>query len=282
MELIVGALRALFDGILLPFRGMPALVGLAVVSLLTAIGMLLVFKATSNQKKIGEVKRRIYAGLFEIRLFNDDARAIFRAQAEILINNLKYVGLSLVPMLWMIVPILLVLTQLQFHYGYRGLEPGQKTVFKVVMKKEKAPQTALAREKGPSVTLELPEGLKLETPGVWIPSKAEIAWRLAAVDPGDYIVNVKLEGEEPVAKRVHVGDSIVRRSPSRLEAGFKNQLFYPAEPPLPKSSSLAGVYVDYDDAEVSLFGWKTLWMVVFFILSIVFGFALKGAFKVDL
>lgn len=280
MELIVGALRVLFDGILLPFREMPALVGLAVVSLITAIGMLFVFKATSNQKKIGEVKRHIYAGLFEIRLFNDDARAILRAQAEILKNNLAYVGLSLVPMLWMIVPILLVLTQLQFHYGYRGLDPGKKTVFKVVMKQ--VPETALAREKGPSVTLEVPEGLKLETPGVWIPSKAEIAWRLAAVDPGDYIVNVKVEGEEPVAKRVHVGNSVVRRSPSRLEAGFKNQLFYPAEPPLPKSSSLAGVYVDYDDAEVNFLGWKTLWMWIFFILSIVFGFALKGAFKVDL
>src|SRR4030095_3656765 len=102
MGLIVGALRVLFDGILLPFREMPALVGLAVVSLITAIGMLFVFKATSNQKKIGEVKRHIYAGLFEIRLFNDDARAILRAQAEILKNNLAYVGLSLVPMLWMI------------------------------------------------------------------------------------------------------------------------------------------------------------------------------------
>jgi hypothetical protein len=45
---------------------------------------------------------------------------------------------------------------------------------------------------------------------------------------------------------------------------------------------MPGVYVDYDDADVSFFGWKTLRMVVFFILPAVFGFALKGALKVNL
>ena len=49
--------------------------------------------------------RRLHAALFEIRLFNDDLSAIFRAQAEMLRHNLTYLRLSLVPMIWMFVPL---------------------------------------------------------------------------------------------------------------------------------------------------------------------------------
>ena len=71
--------------------------GLAVVSLATAILMLLSFKRTSNQTRLAAVKRQIHAAIFEIRLFNDDLRAIFRAQREILRHNLTYLRLSLRP-----------------------------------------------------------------------------------------------------------------------------------------------------------------------------------------
>src|SRR5688500_19416424 len=92
--------------------------------------MLLIFRKTSDQKRLAAVKRQIHAGLFEIRLFNDDLRAIFRAQGEILRHNLTYLRLSIVPMLWMIVPLLLVVAQLQFHYGYSGLTVGQPVLLK--------------------------------------------------------------------------------------------------------------------------------------------------------
>ena len=45
-------LRTVFDLVLAPFAGLPALVGLVLVSLVTAVGMLLVFKVTSNQEKL--------------------------------------------------------------------------------------------------------------------------------------------------------------------------------------------------------------------------------------
>lgn len=280
MEVLVGALRILFDTILAPFRGFPAAVGLVVVSALTAVVMLLVYKATSNQKKISAVKKKIFAGLFEIRLFNDDARAIFRAQGDILWNNMKYVGLSLVPMFWMMIPIVLMIAQLQFHYGYRGLEPGERTTFKVQLKEGTA--SAAEREAGPQVSLDVPAGLVVETPGVWIPSEKEIAWRLAAEDPGDYEVKVTVAGETPVVKKVRVGDGVARRSPTRLPAGFVNQVLYPAEPPLPQDSRISLISLVYPEAEVSFLGWNTHWMIVFLLLSIVLGFALKGVFKVEL
>ena len=109
MALINLGLGWLVGSALSPFQSLAPIVGLSVVSLAAAVGMLLVFRATSNQAAIADVKRRIHAGIFEIRLFNDDLRAMFSAQADILRHNLTYLRLSLAPMVWMLVPLLLLI-----------------------------------------------------------------------------------------------------------------------------------------------------------------------------
>ena len=59
-----------FDLLLFPFRQLHPMVGLTVVSAIAAVLMLLGYRATSNQPAVEAVKRKIAAGLFEIRLFN--------------------------------------------------------------------------------------------------------------------------------------------------------------------------------------------------------------------
>ena len=128
MEILNRPLRLLFDVLLTPFRSLDAMVGLTLVSLVVSIVLLWVFKRTSNQDKLADVKRKIHAGLFEVRLFNDDLRAILRAQVDLLRDNGLYLLLNLRPLMWMLVPMLILLTQLQFHYGYSGLEAGRPAV----------------------------------------------------------------------------------------------------------------------------------------------------------
>ena len=102
MSAVNAALRPVFDLLLAPFAAWPPIVSLVVVSLLVSVLMLVVFKKTSNQAALAVVKRKIHAGIFEIRLFNDDLRAILRAQNEILRHNLTYLRLSLWPMLFLL------------------------------------------------------------------------------------------------------------------------------------------------------------------------------------
>jgi hypothetical protein len=274
MSLLNALLRPLFDLALRPFRAWPALISLALASLAVSILMLVVFKRTSNQTRLADVKRRIHAGLFEIRLFSDDLRAIFRAQGEILRANVTYLGLSLVPMVFVLPPLVLVMAQLQFHYGYTGLVPGQRAVI-----------TAALRDAGPlrpEATLAAPAGLRVETPALWMPSTQQVAWRVAAEREGDYTLTLRLGDAPPVTKSVTVSRAVVRRSPERVEAGFVAELLYPAEAPLPASSPFRSIRVNYPEAEVDLLGFHLHWMIPFFALSIVFAFALRGVFKVTI
>jgi uncharacterized membrane protein (DUF106 family) len=277
-------MKGLVGALLYPFRELPPIVGLLVVSLLTAIGMLLIFKKTSDQKGIANVKRRIHACLFEIRLFNDDLRAILRAQLEILRHNATYLRLSAVPMLWTLPPLILIIAQLQFHYGYQGLEVGKPTLLKVELQsagEELGDGPSWEEVPRPVLELEVPSGIRVETPGVWIPSLREMDWRVAAESPGDYRVTVLLEGES-YGKTVRVSDGVLLRSPVRLAKGFLNQLIYPAEPPLPKQSPIRSISITYPGANVSVLGWQQHWMIVYFVLAIVFAFALRNLFKVQI
>ena len=280
MSFVNAVLRPVFELALSPFRDLSPIVGLVVVSLLTSIAMLLIFKRTSNQDGIAAVKRRIHASLFEIRLFNDDLRAIFRAQAEILRYNLTYLRLSAVPMLWTLPPLILVIAQLQFHYGYQGLEVGKSTLLKVEL--QTAGDDASWQEAPrPSLSLQTPAGMRVETPGVWIPSLGEMDWRVRPENRGDYTIEVILDGQS-FSKSVTVSDNVVLRSPSRLARGFLNQLLYPAEAALPAASPIRSITITYPEADVSVLGWPLHWMIVYFVLAIVFAFALRNTFKVQM
>jgi uncharacterized membrane protein (DUF106 family) len=276
MSLVNAALRPVFDLLLAPFAGLPPLVSLTVVSLVTAVFMLIIFKHTSNQAALADVKRRIHAGLFEIRLFNDDLRAILRAQNEILRTNMSYLKHSLVPMVWILPPLVLVIGQLQYHYGYEGLRPGAPALLMVDLE-----PGAVSPGVRPTARLDLPPGLRADSEEVWIPAESQLAWRLVPESEGDYEIGVAVDGAEPVGKSVRVTDRTVRLSPARVDRGFLSQLIYPAEPPLP-AGPIRAIHLEYPDREVSVLGFGMHWMIPFFVLSIAFAFALRGWMKVTI
>lgn len=276
MRILNVTLGGVIELLLYPFRSMPPMVGLAVVSVLTGIGMLLVFKATSNQDGLTGVKRRISASVFEIRLFNDDPRAIFRAEADIFRHTMRYLGLTLVPVLWMIVPLLLVLVQLQFHYGYEGIEPGGTALVKVRLHNPSA-------DAAPGLTLGAGAGLRVDSPMLWIPSEREATWRIAVDAPGEHQLLIHV-GDEIFEKSLDASDAsgaIVRRAPVR-PSGLWGQAVYPVEAPLPPDGPVESIAITYPERLVSFFGWDVHWLVVFFILSIIVAFALQRPFKVTL
>jgi len=275
MSALNAALRPVFDVLLAPFAAGPPVVSLALVSLLVSILMLVVFKRTSDQAALAAVKRKIHAGIFEIRLFNDDLRAILRAQGEILRHNLTYLRLSLWPMLFILPPLVLVIAQLQFHYGYEGLRPGQPALLAVDL----APGTGGGTR--PAAALDLPAGLRAQTEAAWIRSESQLLWRLVADRDGDYELGLDVAGAR-LTKSVRVTPRTVRLSPVRVDSGFVSQLLYPAEPPLPSGGPVRAVHISYPGREVEVLGYGMHWMIPFFFLSIVFAFALRGVFKVTI
>jgi uncharacterized membrane protein (DUF106 family) len=273
-------LRPIFDLLQLPLRGLPTVVGILIWSIPVGVFALWVFGKTSDQERIAAVKKRIFAALFEIRLFNDDLRAIMRAQWEILGHVLHYQALALKPMIFILPPLVLVMVQLHQFYGFRGLEPGDSVLLTVRLEPQSAPS-----DRRPQVSLELPPGLRAETDAVWVPALGELNWQLGVDAPGDYDFVVEVD-ETTYRKTVRATDRVDRLSPERPPRAFFDQLEWPSEKPLDRGGPVRSIAVAYPDRDVGIRGWhwswRYAWMVVFFVLTMVVALVLRKPMGVEL
>jgi len=280
MKFLNDLLRPLFDLLQAPFAGMPAFVGVLVWSIPVGVFALWVFGKTSNQVRIAEVKRRIHAGLFEIRLFNDDLRAIMRAQWQILGHVLHYQALALKPMIFILPPLVLVMVQLHQFYGFRGLQPGDRALMTVQL--DPAATTTAAR---PEIALDVPEGLHVDTGPVWVPSLAQISWELGVDAEGDYDLPITVDGET-ASKSLRATDRLIRLSPERPPRTFTGQLEWPSEQPLETTGAIRSITLGYAEGTIGFLGlefeWSFAWMVVFFVLTMVIALVLRKPMGVEL
>jgi hypothetical protein len=116
---------------------------------------------------------------------------------------------------------------------------------------------------------------------VWSPAFREAAWRITADRDGVYVLNVGLGGAR-FTKTVLVSTVVGRRSPMRLDAGILNQLFYPAERPLPVDAPISAIAVTYREGYVRVAGQDVRWLTACGIISLVLVVLLNRRFKVTL
>lgn len=275
-------LTLLFDGLLWPFESLPPIWGLTVISFATGLLMLWIFGKVSNQDAIKVVRDKIRGNLIGIRLFGDDLGMLLKLQGRILGQTARYMGYALLPLAVTLIPVLLILTQLNFRYASAPLEPGDTALVKVKL-----------REASPlheDVRLELPEGVVLETAGVRIDDPdedlREVAWRIRAEKPGDYTLTVRA-GDDTAEKRLRVGAGQGPVSAIRPGKDLWEVVLWPGEPPLGSSHAVQSVEVSYGALPLRLFAWDlnaipSGWLVFFFVASVAFGFAFRGPLGVEI
>ena len=274
MGIVNAVLGRVFDLLFLPVRGLTPWAGLIIASLLTALLMLFIFRLTSNQAGIRRTKNRIKAHLLELRLYKDNMSVSLRAQGNILVQNLRYIGYNAKPLLVMIVPIILILAQLNLWFGASPLRPGDQTLVKVKLQDGYNPmETALE--------LRTSGGLAVETPPVRIEDEGEYAWRIRAVSAGPAGLEFAV-GLSTIAKSVAIGGRPLSKVSPRRDRRFLDLVLYPGEAPLPGGSPIKSIEILYEGRTLNFLGLGVHWLVAYFLLSIVLGFALKGVFKVEI
>jgi uncharacterized membrane protein (DUF106 family) len=248
---------------------------LVFLSLIGGVFMVWLFGKVSNQEKIKATRSRMSAELIGLRLFKDDLRVFFRIQFDIFVWTLRYFKYSLIPMIIVMIPVIVILTQLNLHYAARPLNVGEQTLVKLKLHD----RDALHRDS--EITLSAGDGLVVETKGVRILEKGEVAWRVRGATPGKYDLVIGV-GEETVAKELVVGGRREGVSSLRAGDGWLTNFLYPGEAPIPKQSAVKTIEVAYPELEIAIFGWRMNWLILFFVLSMVFGFALKGKLGVSI
>jgi hypothetical protein len=262
-----GVLVTVTDTLMNPLLGLPPLVSLLLLSLMTAAAMVPVIARTTDQPQLRRVKRRLQAALFEIRLFNDEPATVLRAVGDALRHNLTYLRLYLVPLAVLTVPLTLVVAHLNPFYGSTGLPIGSTALLKVE-------RSVGDPRRDEEIVLEAPAAVKVETAAVQLVGAREVLWRITPMSRGDFIVTVRV-GQDAASKTLHVSNGVWRRSPMRVRPGIANQLLHPSEPPLDGQGPWAAIAVTYPDRVIDILGVEMNWMLVYVALTM--GWALVVA-----
>jgi uncharacterized membrane protein (DUF106 family) len=263
------------DLILLPFRTLSPWFGMIAASLVTALLMLEVYKLTSNQASIRRAKDRIKAHLYEMRLYKDNMRVTLAAQGAILKANLAYMGANLKPLAVMIVPLVLVLAQLSLWFDRSPLKPGEEALVKAGLEASADPVTL-------DLALETPPGLEITAPAVRIADEHEVVWRIKALSPGAGRLLLRTGGRTVEKSVVVGGRPLTKVSALASRGSFWKRVLYPGERPLPADTPVRSVEIMYPARTLAAFGLNVHWLIAYLVLSIVFGFAFKGVFKVEI
>lgn len=263
MTLLNALVGRLADLVLAPMAGLPAVAVIVGAALASAGVVLAVMRVASNQVALGVVKRRIHAALLEMRLYNDDVRALVRAQGEVLGHNLRYVGLSIVPLVVTAVPLTLAIAQLQAFYGYRGVTAGQPVEITATLDAGVSPPRLDAT------------GITVTGPARYFPTLGEVAWQVVPQHTGVTTLRVVTASGDVLDKALVVGDGVARRSPRRERASVTGQVLYPSEPPLDIESGVTAITVPYPERTLRVAGLEVHWLWVYLVATFAFVLMLR-------
>jgi len=248
------------------------LVLVILVSAIIGLLMVVVFGYTSDQEAIHKVKDQIKAHLLAVRLYEDQLPVVMASYGRILSGTGRYLKLAFKPLLYVILPLVLLIAQLDRYLGFVPLSTGQSFLLKVH-----------ARNSGSldDIALQLPPGLAMTAPAVHVPSDNEVAWRLVAEKDGNYDFSIAAAGQV-FSKQAIVSPVVARVSPVRLRGRFWERIFVSGEPALPDNGPIQSIEVSYP-ARTIHFAWLDWnWIWLFFVLSMVAGFFFKSVLGIEI
>jgi len=242
------------------------------LSLITGLLMVLIFRYTSDQNAIRQAKDRLKAHLLAVRLFQDQLPVVLSSYRKIIAGTGTYLALAFKPLLFMILPLTLLIVELDRYFGSTPLQTGEPFLMKVRV----ADGDSVDR-----VSLQLPPQLTTTAPAVHIPPDNEIVWRLAAEKAGTYDLTVASAGQT-ISKQAVVSSKLARLSPLRLRGEFWKRFFFSAEPAIPDSSPITSIAVNYPSRSLHFawIDWNWIWL--FFVLSLISGFLFKTVLGIEI
>ncbi len=270
MDFFNGIINSILRGYFAALAWAPGGTSLAVISIFAGIAMLWVFKKTSKPARIRAVKRRVQAHLLEIRVFGEEPAVVWSAQKSLVAWNMRYMGLMLMPAVWMAIPLSILLIHLESFFGRTPLPVGGATIVTMAMRPPLNPDS-------PAPVLHAPQGIAVETPAVRAIDDGQISWRIRPSEAVSGSLSFQVDGQT-IEKRIEAGSG-VRFVPGLRVNSVLGSVVHPDEPRI-QSSSVDWIDVRYPDGNVRMFGIELHWLIWFTIISMLAALLLKKRFGV--
>jgi hypothetical protein len=268
------AANAVGRAALAPLGVLPEWLSMILVSAVTGVLLLYVFKYTSPQRAIKKVKDGISAHLISLLLFMDNLAVALGGAGHVFVGGCRLFVLSLVPMLVMMGPVLLLLGQLALWYQSRPLRVGEVALLSVKLKDNGEPGR-------PNVYLRPTAAVAATDVPLWAPSERTLYWNIEARESGYHHLVFEVDGQT-IDKQLSVGDGLMRVSVERPGWSALDVLVHPEEPPFRPDAPIQSIEIDYPQrSSWSLLG-AAPWMIYWFVISMVAGLCFRRPLNVNI
>jgi hypothetical protein len=163
--------------------GARGLIALVVISAVSTLAALAIFRRFSDGAAIRRTGNRIIAHLMELGLFFDEPTLVLGAQADLLRANFKLMRLIALPCALLAVPFAILFLELDHVFGRAPLVVD-------------APVVITIEWPGPSPVIDVPPGIEVETPAVRAMYSRQVSWRIRPVQAVRDRVKITLPDHE--------------------------------------------------------------------------------------
>ena len=263
-------MNTIFNGLLIIFSTIPPVWGLLFISVLTGVIMLVLFKWSSDQNRIEKTKERMKGHLLELLLYRDDIRLSLSGLKDLLVRNLQYIFFVMKSMIFIIPPTMIILVQLAVRFESRPFHVGEKSIVSIQLDDRVDPQ---------NVVMEAEVGVSVETHPLRILDTKQVYWRIQTEQEGTWMLRWHYDSQT-VEQRVFVGTAQRKLSDRRYRMSSLGSFLNPVEKGLPRETFIRRIHIRYPGQKSHFFGIRVHWLVVFFVISLIAAFSLKGLFGV--
>jgi hypothetical protein len=263
--------NALGRPLLAPVGALPGWLSATLISAVTGVLLLAVFKYTSNQRAIKRVRDDINANLLALKLFKESASVALNAQRRIFVGAFRLFVLAIVPILVMALPVTMLLAQLALWYQARPLRIGEDAL--VALDLNGAPGSS-----SPAVSLRPTDSVEVIAGPVRVQSKREVFWKVSAKRPGSHRLEFQA-GNQVYTKELAIGEGFMRVSKLRPGWDWSSILLNPWEPPFRPDDPFRSIEIDYPDRPSWTCG-TDIWVIYWFIVSMIAALCFRRAMNV--
>ncbi len=244
------ALETILDPILGWSLNMPLWLAILILSFLISLVITVVYRFATDQKEMKRLKEKTKKFQKEMRSHRDDPKKLAKIQKEAMSVNMTYMGKSLKPTLYTMIPLLFIFLWMNNAFALEMVAPEQPVLV--------------------TAYLDVPDRITIETNLSVVGEltketvERQVSWRVSGPAGEHPVVYISSDGER--ASHVVVIDE---RPHSTVLS--QNSPFTRTEVAYQKSTPFG---------DVSLFGYNPGWLFTYILFSIVFSIGLRKLMKV--
>lgn len=242
--------ETLLDPVLGWTLNLPLWVALAILSFAVSLVITVVYRFATDQKEMKRLKEKTKSFQKKMREHRDNPKKLAKIQKEAMQTNMSYMGKSIKPTLYTILPLLLVFAWMNAAFSFAPLVPGEEFSVTVLMQ---APDRVMV-----DTALTVAGVVEKET------IESQVSWQLSG-SAGEHNVSF-ISSDGDIASRLVVIGQV------------------PSEPVISHPAPFVESEVSYPKAtpfgDFSLFGYQPGWLFTYILFSIVFSISLRKLMKV--